>query len=540
MRIELVDAYYSQPLARTYLFDVSQVKHFFEYDPKQLQEYERRCRYLEKKPKKHLTGLVGVLKQFNQALGCGERTLHNIDLLHQGQSLTVVTGQQPGILTGPLYTIYKAMGAIGLAQRLSVELKKPVIPVFWIGADDHDYEEINHVYIPTANGPKKLALAKEAQGRVSVGKMAVPDINLLVLELERLVPPIWWKTEGIDIIQQTAQQSANLAEWFGKLMTFLFKDYGLVLMNPVLPEIRDINADLFRQAVIKAPQVNQHLEESCRQIRDCGYSPQIQSQRHKLHLFSYDEHGCREALFYHGTSIANKENTRIWTRKQLAGLCLTNPELFSPDVVLRPIVQEDLLPVLAYVAGPGEISYFALLKEVYHHFQMKMPIIYPRPNITLIEPLMAKLIKKYNIPLECLISGLEDFLENHLRQADELGIEKVFDNFRSLLKKKHGEIVKELLTLDPNLPGFGKDNLGRLLKSVNSFQEKAMRYHRKNNQDAIQQIQKIQHMTCPMGQWQERTYNIFPYAMKYGPQMITSIYNLLDMFDWRHKILFLD
>ncbi|GAB6182222.1 bacillithiol biosynthesis cysteine-adding enzyme BshC [Desulfotomaculum defluvii] len=540
MHIELVDSYYSQPLARTYLCDFSQVKHFFEYDPKQWLEYERRCRYLEKKPKKHLTELAGILKEFNLALGCGESTLHNIDLLKQGQALTIVTGQQPGILTGPLYTIYKAMGAVGLAQKLSVELKRHVIPVFWIGADDHDYEEINHIYIPTSKGPKKIALVKEAQGRVSVGNMPVPDINLLVQELEELLPPIGWKAEGINFIQQTAHQSTNLAEWFGKIMTFLFKDFGLVFINPVLPKIRNISAGLFNEAVTTAPEVNQQLQNGCHQILACGYSPQVQSEKNKLHLFLYNEHGCREALFYHGTSITNKENTKTWTKDQLALLCLTNPELFSPDVVLRPIVQEDLLPVLAYVAGPGEINYLALFKEVFRHFHMKMPIIFPRPNITLIEPLMEKLIKKYNIPLEYLSISLENFLENHLRKTDELGIDKIFDNFRSLLKQKHGEILRELLTLDPNLKGYGKDNLGRLLKRVNSFQEKAMQYHRKNNQIAIQQIQKIQHMTYPMGQWQERTYNIFPYAMKYGLQMIKSIYNLLDIMDTRHKIIFLD
>ncbi|MEG6521205.1 bacillithiol biosynthesis cysteine-adding enzyme BshC [Desulfotomaculum sp. 1211_IL3151] len=538
--MELADSYYSHSLARTYLCDFSRVKQFFTYDPKQLQEFCRRYSYLERQPKQHLEELGANLKEFNIALGCGEKTIKNIELLHQGQAVSVVTGQQPGILTGPLYTVYKALGAVLLALKLSRELKQNVIPVFWIGADDHDYEEINHIFIPIAKGPKKIAVEKEVKGRVSVGNLPVPDINPLIEELAELLPPMGWKTEGMNLIKQTAAQSANLAEWFGKLMTFLFKDYGLVFINPVQHPIRKISAALFHKAAATAPEVNKLLQESCQQVTDYGYSPQIQSQRDKLHLFYYNEDGCREALFYNDTSFFNKERTKTWTREQLAELCLTNPELFSPDVVMRPVVQEELLPVLAYVAGPGEISYFALLKNIFNHFQMKMPLIYPRPNITLIEPLIKKLITKYDIPLASLTNGLANFTEGYLRRADGLGIDRIFNDFRSMLRREHDTMMKELLQFDPNLKAYGKDNLGRILKNINSFEEKARQYHRKDNQIAIQQIQKIQHRIYPLGQWQERTYNIFPYAMKYGPQIITSIYNMVDIFDWRHKFMLFD
>lgn len=540
MHIELADSYDAHSLARTYLCDFARVKQFFTYDPKQLWEFSKRSSYLASQPKKHWGELAGDLKDFNKALGCGERTLKNIELLHQGQAVTVVTGQQPGLLTGPLYTIYKALGAALLARKFSRELKQQVIPVFWIGADDHDYEEINHIFIPTARGPKKIALEKEVQGRVSVGQLPVPDINPLVQELAELLPPIGWQTEGINLIKQTASQSANLAQWFGKLMTFLFKDDGLVFINPVLPQTRKISAALFYKAASTAPEVNKLLQESCQQVIGCGYSPQIQSQRNKLHLFYSNEYGCREALFYNDTSFFNKAGSKTWTREQLAELCLTNPELFSPDVVMRPVVQEELLPVLAYVAGPGEISYFALLKNIFNHFQMKMPLIYPRPNITLIEPQIKKLITKYDIPLEALTNGLEKYIESYLQKADGLGIDKIFNDFRSMLQREHGALMKTLLQFNPNLKSYGKDNLGRILKNINSFEEKARQYHRKDNKIAIQQIQKIQHMTYPLGQWQERTYNIFPYAMKYGPQIINSIYNIVDIFDWQHQFMFFD
>ncbi|ABO49708.1 conserved hypothetical protein [Desulforamulus reducens MI-1] len=540
MRIEYVDSFYSQPFPGTYMRDFGQVKHFFEYNPHQLQEYKTRCEHELALPKEHLVALAENLKDFNQGLGCGEKTLHNIELLDQGKALTVVTGQQPGILTGPLYTIYKAMGTIGLAEKLSKELNRKVIPVFWIGADDHDHEEINHIFIPTAKGPKRITLAGKPAGRISVGNIPIPDIALLLEELEDLLPPIGWKNQGIELIKRTAHEAANLAEWFGKLMTFLFKDYGLVFINPVLPQVRAITASLFYKVVTTAPAVNQLLQASCQQMLGCGYTPQVQGEKDKLHLFWYNEHGYREALYYKKGLISNKDGTRTWTKGQLGELCLTNPAKFSPDVVMRPVVQEKLLPVLAYVAGPGEISYYALLKRIFHYFAMKMPVIYPRPNITVIEPLIKRLITKYQVPLSCLTYGLEEFIENYLQQEDQLGIETVFNELRGTLKEKQGEVVKKLSILDPDIEGMGKENLKRLIRVVNSFEEKVKQRHRKNNQVAIQQLQKIQHMTQPMGQWQERVYNIFPYVMKYGPGIIKEMYHLIEISDWRQKIIFFD
>ncbi|MEW6698618.1 MAG: bacillithiol biosynthesis cysteine-adding enzyme BshC [Bacillota bacterium] len=521
--IQEINALYTQPLARAYLSDFPGVSRFFTCDPGQRKGFADRLLHLFEHRKDHLASLAAALKQDNLLLGCGGATLHNISLLAEGKAVAVVTGQQPGVLTGPLYTVYKAMGAIKLAQRLAAEFNHPVIPVFWIGADDHDYEEINHIFVPTAEGPKKIALAEKPAGRFSLGHLPIPrEISLFFKQLEELTPPIGWQQEGLALFKQTAQQSDNLAQWFGRLMTFLFKEYGLVLMNPLLPQIRKLSANIFHRAISTAPVADRLLQRACHEVAEAGFSPQVQSEEDKLHLFLY-RNGQRTALYWKNDRFCHREGLETWAKEELAQLSLSNPELFSPDVVLRPVVQEELLPVLAYVAGPGEIGYFALLKNIFQQFGHQMPVVYPRPNLALVEPLVEKLIKKYQIPQEQLAADLGDFIHTYVEKTDEVGIEKLFDDFRSDLREKHDYIVKEVASIDPELTGLGKENLRRLLRVIESYEDKVKQRHRKNNQVAIRQLNKVNAMLHPLGQWQERVYNVFPYLMKYGPELIKEI-----------------
>ncbi|MEW6063602.1 MAG: bacillithiol biosynthesis cysteine-adding enzyme BshC [Bacillota bacterium] len=540
MRIQELNGFYSQPLGRAYLSDFPEVSRFFTYDPGQIEGFAARLKHLSAKKKGQLQLLAETLRQDNLQLGCGDKTLKNISLLEKGLAVAVVTGQQPGLLTGPLYTVYKAMGAIKLAQELSAELNHPVVPVFWIGADDHDFEEINHIFVPTSEGPKKITLTEKPAGRFSLGHVPVPqEVPLFLQQLEELTPPVGWQQEGLALLRETARQSENLAQWFGRLMTFLFKDDGLVLMNPVLPPLRRLSAGLFHRAVKTAPEVDRLLQRACQEVTAAGFSPQVQSEEDKLHLFIYIK-GQRTALYLKKDQFTDRQGVNTWEKEQLAQLSLNSPELFSPDVVLRPVVQEELLPVLAYVAGPGEISYFALLKNIFQHFGQEMPVVYPRPNMTLVEPLVEKLLTKYQVPLRLLPAGLGGFIDAYVERTDEVGIEGIFADFRSVLREKQTNIVKEVASINPELKGLGKENLRRLLRVIDSFEDKVKQRHRKNNQVAIRQLNKVNAMLHPLGQWQERVYNIFPYLMKYQPDLLKEIYHAIRLFDWRQKIIFFD
>lgn len=540
LRVQNINSFFFQPLAATYLQDFSQVSNYFNYNPKNQEDFIKRYRYLLNSEKSIWQQLAASLKEYNLQLGCSSETIHNISLLKCGRAVAVATGQQPGILTGPLYTIYKAIGAVKLARQLSQQLGEPVVPVFWIAADDHDFAEINHIFIPTPQGPRKIMLHQTPSGRFSLGHLPVPqEIDALIRQLEEITPPIGWQQDAINLLKTTAKKSENIADWFGRLMTFLFKEEGLILLNPVLPAIRQLSAPIFHKAVMMAPEIDQLLQASCREIKAIGFSPQIKSEPGKLHLFIY-QNGQRKALLLINNKFTDREGLGIWKKTHLSELCLSNPELFSPDVVLRPIVQESLLPVLAYVAGPGEISYYALLKNIYQLFGLDMPIIFPRPNICLVEPWVEKVLLKYNVPLDTIPHGLENFISSYIERVDTLGIGEVFQDFRITLREKQQSVVKIVSELDPGLKGVGKENLRRLLRMVNSFEQKVKKRHRKNNEIAIRQLHKADQLLHPAASLQDRVYNVFPYIMKYQPQLLKEIDKSLDLKDFRQKLLFFD
>ncbi|CCO09042.1 bacillithiol biosynthesis cysteine-adding enzyme BshC [Desulforamulus hydrothermalis] len=540
MRIETLDVFFPQPLAQVYISNFLKVSRFFTYDPGQLSQLAKRLSYLSARRQKNhnYKTLAAVLRQDNLQLGCSEQTLHHISLLETGRAVALVTGQQPGLLTGPLYTVYKAMGTIVLARQLSAQLKIPVVPVFWIGADDHDFAEVNHIFVPNARGPQKIALAYKPAGRCSLGHLPVPpEIFEFLQQLEQLTPPIGWQQEGLALLRETARQSADLAQWFGRLMTFLFKDDGLILVNPVLPPLRELSAGVFYRAVNTAPAVNCLLQLACDRVAAAGFTPQVASEANKLHLFMYIN-GQRTALYLKNDRISDRQGNHTWLPEQLAELTLSRPESFSPDVVLRPVVQEALLPVLGYVAGPGEIAYWALLKNIFQHFGLEMPPVFPRPSFILVEPPVGKILGKYQVSLNLLPEGLEGFMADYIKQADPVGIDELFNNLRSVIKEEQTNLVQKVTQIDPTLKGAGKENLRRLMRVVNSFADKVKQRHRKNNETALRQLKKANEMLCPMGQQQERVYNIFPYLMKYSPGLLQAIYPAVRLYDGRQKIIF--
>ena len=540
MRIETLAPHYPQPLAKAYLTDFPRVSEFFTYNPQEKKDFASRLDYLSLRKSAIAPSLAVHLKEYNRQLGCQHKTLANIELLASGEAVAVVTGQQAGILTGPLYTVYKAMGAIRLAEELSRQQQHPVVPVFWIGSDDHDFAEINHIFVPTSQGPQKISVEAKPAGRQSIGHLPLPeDIIDFFEQLEKFTPPMGWQQEGLSLLKETALTAPNLAEWFGQLMTFLFKDWGLIFINPVEQPVRQLSAEVFRRAVETAPYTANLLALADEAVRKAGFTPQIQGEKDKLHLFYYSNQH-RTALYQRQNLITDRQGGETWEKSQLAERARVSPASFSPDVVLRPVVQEILLPVLAYVAGPGEIGYYAMLRQIFAHFHQRMPIIYPRPNITLVEPLVNKLMVKYEVPLDLITGGLAEYANSYLKQMDTVGIENLFKNYRQTVRQNHGAIVNEVTKLDPELLGLGKDQLKRLLKIIDSFEEKVEQRHRKKHQIALGQLQKLDQMLHPQGQWQERIYNIFPYLLKYGPSLVPEMMKVLNPLDWRHKVIFSD
>lgn len=464
--------------------------------------------------------ISSALKLYNKRIGASAQTLAHIDLLAE-QSVVVMTGQQPGIFTGPLYTIYKALAACMLAKNLSDQWGTPVIPVFWVGSEDHDFAEINQLHLPTNGEPLALQLPYKPNGRVSVGTVPINSEALELLKELMANCPGGYQEDIHSILSAITTNASSIGHWFAAIMAWLFKDFGLVLVDALLPELRQLQRDFFRQVLDENKAISAAFFSGVQNLSPLGLSPQVELPPNRAHLFIYHG-GQRIALYRDGSNFISGDGQYRWNKRELMELALDQPERFSPNVILKPVGVEILFPLLAYVAGPGEISYYGLTKHIYSYFGRKMPIIYPRPSITLVEPRAEKYLAKYHLSAEQFIKNPKASMDDYLTSTQKVDIANLFKGFQNELTQLHTELNNNLKVINSQMEHIGQENLRSILKKVKQLQSKAEQRHRKAHQTEIRQFNWLQHRLVPTG-GQERVYNIVPFLSKYGPDLINGM-----------------
>lgn len=518
MRLETAPIYYGQPLAAAYRGNFQQLSGLFPYDPYSPRSFRQRLARLDRRPGGQRTLLAEALTAYNQKLGAGPRTMANIARLADPHTCVVLTGQQPGIFTGPLYTIYKALGACRLATRLSKELARPVAPVFWVGEEDHDFEEICKTYLPgPVQRPLELGLSWRPDGKFPVGQIPLPG------EIHQLIDRLAGNTDGAPAqvsawLHRTAEVSATPGEWFGRLMAGLFDFAGLVLASPLLPRLRRLQTPVIRRVLEEPDLLLTALAAGQSRVLDLGFAPQVKVLPGQIHLFIYRE-GQRVALFREGKDFVSRNRNFRAAAGDLAARAQDSPEDFSPGVVVRPAAQDSIFPILAYVAGPGEIGYYALLKDVYTALGGEMPVIYPRPNLTLIEPRLAELLDDYSCHPRDIMTDPGTVAQKYLGATDPVGIDETFGTFRVRMAADLQQLLDTVEQIDPGLRVVGRRHIKIINRQLNSFRDKVHQRHRRAHRQALEDFAAMAGALLPLGQWQERVYNIFPYLPAGGPDL---------------------
>lgn len=530
---------YTNPLVNKYLNNFNEVSSLFEYNPFNTKAFEERYNtvMLEYRTDRH--ELVKILKEYNETLGCGAETLSNIESLKDSGTVVIVTGQQAGVLTGPLYTIYKAVTAIQVAKETASRLGKKVVPMFWVAAEDHDYAEVDHLdLLNREQEVGRLRLNYTPDGKYPVGHIPVTDaVYDLLEELEASTNPSQWKDEMLSVLKQLAEQSGNLADWFAAVMTWLFNGSGLVMINPLNLGLRRLWSGTFGSFLQQADRVNEKLLAGMEKVRGLGAVPQVEKEPHNINMFLLVE-GERMALQKKGEQYEVRGGNRVWSFEELLEIAEAKPELLSPNVVLRPVAQDVLLPIMAYIAGPGEISYYALYREIYPLFGQTMPIIFPRTNITIMERSTVKHMDKYRVNFSDGPEGIAEKLNEYLAKQDIVGIDSIFENYTGELQKSYEAFIENFSIIDPDLRLHGRESLNKIIHQVSHFKRKVSQSHRKSCDLAIKRFRNIENQLFPKKSMQERVFNIFPYLFKYGPDFVKEIIKTPLILNARHKLLY--
>jgi bacillithiol biosynthesis cysteine-adding enzyme BshC len=476
-----------------------------------------------------------VLLAQNGEFLAGERTLANIRRLIDPGAVVVIGGQQAGLFGGPLYTLYKALTVLALAERLESELGSPVIPVFWIASEDHDLAEVNHTYITDAEGRLVEVSCGGEDGRklpVSLRRLG-EGLTEAMSVLSTALPDSEFAPDVSSALRQAYVSGSAYPRAFASWMRFLLQDRGIVLVDPSDVRLKRLASDLFRREIMEKGPIARAVRRHTARMAELGYEAQIELREGMLTLFHQDPE--REAIVTRDDGFAVKDGSRRFSERELITLLDSAPEKLSPNAALRPLYQDSIFPTAAVVLGPSELVYYTQLTEAYTEMGIEMPILLPRASITLMEPKIAKLMDRHGL-------GLEDVLVRGEHIVDELARREVPSAlFDRLAEGKAGveSIWRGLLDgverLDPTLRPTAENAMGTGLKQFELLERKLIQAAKKRDETLRTHADKIIASLFPRKGLQERSLNILPFLLRYGMDLIGEIYARIDPLAAEHR-----
>jgi bacillithiol biosynthesis cysteine-adding enzyme BshC len=544
LRVEEQDIGQINPFGTAYIQDFDSISSFFHYSPYEVESFKQRQKDLTQRDFDR-EGLAQIIRQFQSRWGLTSKIEDNLHKFEQPNSMVVIGGQQAGLLLGPLYTLHKVITIIQLAKQKEEELGTPVVPIFWIAGEDHDFLEVNHVYTPRATGTymDKLTLTEsEDQDRrkVSLTHRALPKQAVLDWVAHFFEQQI--ETEFTNDIKENLERWVNDSEtyvdFFGQVMHSLFSQYGLLMVDSGNKELRKQQGQVFIDIIENYSLIDQHVRHAIGEIKSEGFIPQVQVGDHPALLFIYEQ-GERLLLEkVDDNNFQTKDGQYHYTQDQLLQIAREEPWLLSNNVITRPFMQESLFPTLAFVGGPGEIAYWSLYKTYFEQFNMKMPILAPRISITLIEKPIAKTLTKREIPLESIFMRFAQFREEWLKQQDDFELEESFAAVKERINGVYAPLLDKIKEI-PGMDQLGEKNLAKILEQVDFLEKRSIASFSSQHEAALRQFDKVEQALYPQNKLQERVYNPFTFFNKHGMVLLEQLVELPLAVNGKHKWIYI-
>jgi bacillithiol biosynthesis cysteine-adding enzyme BshC len=523
-------------LVRDYFYEYDKVSEFFAGNFRDLNAYTRQIENVRSRNYSR-ERLAGILKEQNLGYGCEARTVGNIQKLSENKAGAVVTGQQVGLFLGPLYTIYKALTAIKLAESLNQNIQGYFVPVFWLASDDHDFEEIDHITLLDKKNQVKDIKYKGFSSNLKKPASEIvfsEDISDCVQQLDDLTHDSEFKPEILSQLGTAFSPGRSFAEAFAQWMTRLFKSYGLIFIDAAHPDLKDLGKEVFYTEIAQNSPSTQNALETSRKLTQKNYSAQIQLHEGIMNLFLVEDE--RHSIQFRDDSYSIKGTPNTYKKNELLKLLEKQPHKFSPNVLMRPLYQDTLLPTVAYVGGLSEIAYFAQLKQVYDRFDLPMPVIYPRKSFTLIEKNVDKCLETYSLKVPDIWENADAKMAEIAKGQWPRSLDQAIQTATSHLDKDLKDIKQETLAFEPTLEKSVDLTIGKIHYQMSLLEQKILKASKKQNAILTQRIHLAKNSLYPNQRLQERVFNITPLLIKYGFPLINKLYKALDINHHDHQL----
>lgn len=463
-----------------------------------------------------------------EALGDAEGRLRSI---LSGDGFFVTTGQQPALFGGPLYTLYKILGAIRLADVLERRLGRPVLALFWVGSDDHDWEEANHsgvldgaeyVRHITVRAPADAAPLPLNQRRWGA------DVTRAAAEMVALLPDTVHTPAIVEHIRAAYTPDATVSASFTATIRYLLHDRRVAIVDAAHPALRRAAVPVLQREVANAHAHAGRIARQTRRLEEAGYRGQVALSDDAANLMVIDDTG-RDRLVRSTRGWGTRRHRAAIPEGDLIASIAAHPDGYSPNVLLRPVIESALFPTLAYVAGPGELSYFAQIGCLFTAHGIEPPVVVPRPSVTLIEPAVRRLLDRLDIEADALRRPFREVVADAIAADMPPRVRVALDTLRETIVGGFEELSAAAGEIDPTLRGPLMRIRSSSLQDAYAAEKRIMAQLRRRNGVRIEQLRRAAAHIHPANAPQERVLGPLPFVAAYGRGIVAEIEASIDM-----------
>ena len=482
--------------------------------------------------------VASVLERQNKSWNASPKTLANLGRLRQGAA-TVVTGQQVGLLGGPMFAIYKALTAVKLAEEATAA-GVDAVPVFWLATYDHDLAEVNHVAIPGAEGALQvLTTSSHGVPGAPVGTIQFTDeISPLVDQAAALLGD----TEAAQFLRDSYKPGETLGSAFARFYTRVFADWGVILLDASDPELDRVAQPIFIEAIERAEELSSAVLARGEALEKAGYHQQVKVTPSSVFLFTTHQ-GSRKPIARRTVGEKNEfiiggdDEVEKISQTELIDRIRTAPERFSPNVLLRPVVEDYLLPTLAYTGGAAEAAYFAQAGAVYDAILGRVTPILPRFSATIVEPKMQRMLEKHGVGMTEIFSGPDAVRRQIAARHLPDDLKKAFDAAQDSFDSNFSTLKGKLEKLDRTLVDAAETSRSKMQHQLEKLYAQAGRAEAQKTELVARHAELLSEMLYPEKGLQERGIGGAYFLARYGGELLGEIHGAIHSDCHDHQVL---